>query len=214
MPIDPARKAFMIQTEEGGRMKSLTTEKAYEMESYTYGGYTCTIHRGLNDASATTKVACIKKALKTLLDKNIALPPGLRFYCCGDTSVQNRAFVRDAGWNAISHITLGPTAIAGGRMDAISNSAVPGFVKGDITCIHEIGHALHAHLLGEAFLDVNANGGVNGAPTGANSVQVSGYAGMSKKEYVAETFTGLVLGRAYSASVMNEYAQYGGPVVP
>ncbi len=68
--------------------------------------------------------------------------------------------------------------------------------------------------MGEAFLDVNANGGVNGAPTGAQAVQVSGYAGYSKKEYVAEVFTGRVLGRIYSHAVMQEYQLYSGPPVP
>ncbi len=212
--MDAGRKQFMLGNEAGGFIKSIVKDKAYTQEIYNYNGYTATIYKGHGDGEAATKVACIKKGMRTIVDKGVALPPNLRFYCIADTSVQNRAFVRDGAWNSVAYITLAPSMLQPGDLQSISNSVHPGFEKGDVTAIHEMGHAIHAHQMGEAFLDTNANGGCNGEPTGANAVQVSGYAGMNKKEYVAEVFTGLILGRAYAHSVMQEYAQYNGPAVP
>ena len=211
--MDANRKSFMLSSEAGGFLKSVAKDKVYHREMYSYQGNPATIYKGGGDSASGAKVDAIKKAMRTIVDRGLALPPELRFYCVSDTSVQNRAFVRDAGWNSVSWITLGPSALEPGTLQSISNSAHPGFAKGDVTAIHEIGHAIHAHQMGEAFLDTAANGGHNGAPTGANASQVSGYAGMSKKEYVAEVFTGMILGRTYSPAVMAEYASYAGPAV-
>ena len=203
----------MIEREAGKFFEALTRDKVYTLEVYNYQGNQARIYSGQGDGAAAEKTASVKKAIRTIVDRGIPMPPNLRIYCTDHTKVQNRAFTRDGGWNAVSYITLGPTALEPGDLQSISNSEHPGFTKGDVTCIHELGHALHAHKMGEAFLDLNANGGVNGLPSGKNGVQVSGYAGMSKKEYVAEVFTGLILGRTYSESVMAEYRQYNGPAV-
>lgn len=211
--ISPERKATMLQTEAGGLMKNLSESKAYLQEQCACEGQAYVIHKAHDDPKANEKTTAVKLAVKTVVDYGFTLPPNLRFYCIGSDKVQNRAWIRDAGWNSISYITLGPSALEPGQLQSISNSLHPGYTKGSVTCIHEIGHALHAARLGEAFLDVNANGGVNGGPTGKNAVLVSGYAGQSKKEFVAEVFTGTLLGRKYAADVMKEYNDYQGPTL-
>ena len=107
-------------------------------------------------------------------------------------------------------ITLGVTALQNGRPDATSaqHARYPGFTKGDITTIHEIGHCIHAANRGDAFYDPAI--GLGSLPD--NAAEVSGYAGMNRKEFVAEVFAGLMIGRVFSNQVTQEYAAYGGPM--
>jgi hypothetical protein len=212
MAITAERKSLMIGVEAGGFITATAKAKGFTQERYGYGGQNCIIYKDFNDGSAEGKTEAIKLAIRTVVDYGLTLPPELRIYCIG-AEVQNRAFVRDAGWNSVSYITLGPSALEPGNLQSISNSEHPGFSKGTVTCIHEIGHCLHALAKGESFLSTNDDGGVNGEPTGANAVQVSGYAGLSKKEFVAEVFVGTVIGREYADSVMTEYQLYGGPLL-
>lgn len=214
MAISAERKAAMLSMEVGGMMKSINTEKAYQQETVRYGINSCTVYKGAGDGAAAQKVECVRNALKALDDRNIMVPSELRFYCCSNgDKVQNRAFTRDASWNPVSYITLSPSSIVQSNVQSVSNSVHPGFDKGTVTCIHEIGHTLHAQKMGDKFLDTNANGGCTGLPTALAS-QVSGYAAGSKKEFVAETFAGMVLGRQYSQAVMAEYNSYNGPEMP
>lgn len=211
MSITAARKKFMIDAEAGGLMKALVKSKAYVQGNYHYNGEVCAIYKATDDGTAGKKEDAIKKAVRTVVDYGFNLPPGLRFYCIDAEGVQNRAFVRDAGWNGISHITLGPSCLEPGNLDSISNKVNPGFTKGEVTCIHELGHAIHAHMMGEDFLTTNALGGVTGQPTPANAKHLGMYAQGSKKEFVAEVFAATLVGRQLPASVMQEYATYHGP---
>ena len=150
----------------------------------------------------------IKLAVRTIRDKNFDLPADLKIYCVADVFAQNRAFNKDPAWNDMAIITLGITALKNGRPDALSGMINPGFTKGAVTCIHEIGHLLHAHARGDGFHDDASN--LTGGPA-THAGQVSGYAGQNKKEFVAEVFAGLMVGRTYSNAVMTEYLSYGGP---
>jgi hypothetical protein len=207
MPVTPQRRQGIIAMEYGGFLQATGQAKVFVQERYTYNGQSCLIFKESADGQAAAKVACAKKAVKTIVDKNFNLPNELRFYCTSAYEAQNRAFNKDANWGDIGYITLGTTALSNGRADATSAMNIPGFVKGDITCIHEIGHVLHAHARGDDFHDPASN--LTGAP--ANAGQVSGYAGMNRKEFVAEVFAGLMVGRHFSTAVMDEYMGYGGP---
>lgn len=188
-------------------MRQMGAVKSFKQERYTYKNQACQIFKDKDDGEATAKANAAKKAVKTIIDKGFDLPPDLRFYCTSNYEVQNRAFNKDAAWNTVSWITLGTTALQGGRPDATSSMNIAGFCKGDITCIHEIGHALHAAARGDDFHDPAAN--LTGRA--ANAAAVSGYAASNKKEFVAEVFAGLMVGRHFSTAVMDEYMQYGGP---
>jgi hypothetical protein len=202
----------MIQMEyASGFMKYVTMDKVYLQEQCTYNGYTYTVYKGSGDGGAAEKIVALKAAVKTVIDAGFTLPAGLRWYCINDMNVQNRVFARDPGWNAIYYVTLGPTTCTPGSVASISNGPHPGFTKGHVTCIHELGHVLHAARLGEDFYATNDQGGCTGAPTGVNAVKVSGYAGGAKKEFVAEVFAGMMIGRTYDDQVMAEYRLYKGP---
>lgn len=214
MTVSAQRKADMIAMEyASGFLKALYSEKVYTQETYNFRGITCYIFKGTTDGGSAEKLVAFKDALTSVMDFGFVPPATLRVYCMSSGNVQNRVFTRDPGWNAIYYITLGPTTCTPSGVASISNSVHPGFTKGHVTCIHELGHVLHAARMGEDFLAVNAEGGCTGAPTGTNAVQVSGYAGGAKKEYVAETFAGMVIGRTYSPAVMTEYRLYNGPEV-
>ena len=83
--------------------------------------------------------------------------------------------------------------------------------KPTITCIHEIGHILHERSAGDNYWE-KGSAMTSGSPT--NAGEVSGYAAQNKKEFVAEVFAGLILGKAVSGPCKAEYDSYGGPKVP
>ena len=81
--------------------------------------------------------------------------------------------------------------------------------------IHEMGHVLHEYSSPGVFWDlkVEASAAPYNAATGwpAASLEVSQYATTNAMEFVAETFTGIQLGKTYSPTVMAAYAALGGP---
>ena len=207
MVVNQARRDGIVAMEYGGFLRAISQVKVFQQEQFTYKGQTCNFYKDTADGGANQKVACGKKAVQTIVDKGFDIPPGLRIYCTSAFEAQNRAFNKDPAWNDVAYITLGTTALNGGRLDATSNMNIPGFVKGDITCIHEIGHILHAHARGDDFHDPTAN--LTGQAVNAGAV--SGYAAQNKKEFVAEVFAGLMVGRVFPNVVIEEYMGYGGP---
>ncbi len=226
MPVDKERRGAMIGMEfMGNFMKSInpipiegSIAHRPTTETYTYQGTTVTFHKYGGDALADDKVKAAKLAIKTVLDTQnnaFALPRGIRFFCTSNVNAKNQVFGRDPGWNAIYYVVLGPTSTINSRVMSISNEHQEGCgpnSKGYVTCLHELGHVLHIQKMGEDYYAKNDQGGVNGEPTGANARQVSMYAGGTKKEFVAEVFAGMMIGRKYSDSVMDEYRSYKGPV--
>ncbi len=207
MAIDDERRDGIILMEFGLFIQQMGAVRHFKVETYTYKNQSCKIYRDAADPEAKAKATAAQLAVRTIRNKNFDLPTDLRFYCTSSFVVQNRAFNRDAGWNNVSWITLGTTALKNGRADALSAVITPGFTKGAMTCIHEMGHCLHAHARGDDFFDDTAN--LVGGPV--NAGLVSGYAGMNRKEFVAEVFTGLMIGRQWPNAVMQEYMTYGGP---
>ena len=184
--------------------------KAFIKEEGVYGGRSYTIFKDSSDGDANTKAAAVHKAVKIIEDKGVAIPYGLRVYCTKAYAAQNRAFSRGVGWSEQALVILGHAALVGGRADALSATQLGGCDKPTITCIHEIGHILHERSLGDAFWETGS--AVGGKAT--NHAEVSGYAGQNKKEFIAEVFAGLILGKHFSAACMQEYQGLGGPAVP
>jgi len=143
--------------------------------------------------------------------KEVAIPADLRSYCGGDNKAQNRAFHRGQGWVESAFVVLGGKAVVGGRADAVSATKLAGDAVPAISCIHKIGHCLQETSAGDD-LYFGIGSILSGAPVNAN--QVSGYAAMPKKEFVAEVFASLVLGKTFNQAVIDEYRLYHGPVVP
>lgn len=173
-----------------------------------YKGQQYTLYLNMKDPEVAKKAKAVKKAVKTLVDKGIVIPANLTFYLTNNISAQNRAFERDEGWNEIAIITLGSHAIKGGREDALSATGNFFMPKASITSIHEIGHILHERNAGELFWDKAFRAST------PLSAQVSGYATMNIKEFVAEVFAGTIIGRRFPPAVYTEYERLQGPTLP
>ena len=76
------------------------------------------------------------------------------------------------------------------------------------TVIHEIGHAIHFQTRAPQW------GALRSSPVNYMiAAQVSMYATTNNLEFVAETFTRLILGRTFNQTVMDWYDALGGPRV-
>ncbi len=88
--------------------------------------------------------------------------------------------------------------------------------QGETIVIHELGHVLHEiNAPGIFWEEQQAAEQQKPSPNGTGwqnqSVDVSAYAGRNALEFVAEVFTGRIVGKTYPASVMNVYNALGGP---
>ena len=211
MALDGARKQTMVDIEMGAFYKATATAKGYAHEVVTYGGQNYMIFKDFGDQDGATKAAAAKDAVKAIKDAGVTIPTDLRIYCVGDLNAQNRAFHRGQGWVKIAFVVLGGKAVVGGRADAVSATKLAGYSTPAISCIHEIGHCLHETSAGDD-LYFGTGSVLSGAPV--NAMLVSGYAAMTRKEFVAEVFACLILGKKFSKPVMDEYQLYHGPVVP
>lgn len=210
MVLDGTRKAQLAGMETSAFMGQTAQVKAFVRVEGNYHGELYTIFKDFSDKDAAAKEAAVHAAVKKIKDKGLALPNGLRVYCTKAYEAQNRAFSRTIGWTECANVILGPAALVGGRADALSASGLGGCNKPTITCIHEIGHILHERSAGDAYWETG--GGISGAA--ANAAEVSGYAAQNKKEFVAEVFAGLILGKPFSHACTQEYLGLGGPPVP
>jgi hypothetical protein len=183
---------------------------AFVKETGNYKGQWYEIYKNNQDPSLAAKVAAVNRAVRLIADKGVKIPNGLRVYLTNEFAAQNRAFSRDENWKEVAYVVLGPAALEGGRADAFSASGFLGENKPTITTVHEIGHILHERSLGDAFW---ATGSII-AGTPSTGTSVTGYANSSKKEFVAEVFAGLILGKKWPTDVLNEYRRYSGPLVP
>ena len=211
MALDSTRKKQLATMEMSAFFGQTAQVKAFEREEGSYSGQTYTIFKDSADGDAAAKTAAVHQAVKKIIDKGVALPKNLRVYCTKAYEAQNRAFSRDGAWNEVSLVILGPAALNGGRADALSASGLGGCNKPAITCIHEIGHILHERNLGDGYWE---KGALVTSGVATNSAEVSGYAGQNKKEFVAEVFAGLILGKNFTGPCKVEYNSYGGPAVP
>lgn len=77
------------------------------------------------------------------------------------------------------------------------------------TTIHEIGHILHERNAPKLFWDDSKQG-----MKVENADKISVYATDNWKEFIAETFTAMVMGYRLDSNVLLEYDNLGGPTVP
>ena len=210
MALDAARKKSLAGVEMSAFAMQVGAVKVFAKEDGNYGGRFYTIYKDAADRGAGTKAAAAHSAVKAVLNKGVSIPAGLRIYCTNAYAAQNRAFSRGAGWAEQAIVILGHAAVVGGRPDALSATGLGGCDKPTITCIHEIGHILHERSAGDAYWETGS--AISGAAI--NHAEVSGYAKQNKKEFVAEVFAGLILGKAFSQVCMQEYAGLHGPAVP
>lgn len=206
------RKSGLVAMEwVSGFQKSVMGAKGWQGPIHLqYKGATVDVYRDSGDSQYDEKINGILTAMKTVINAGFALPDPMKVYCTGFREAQNRAFHFDANFNYACNIVLGSTCVNGGSFDlgSISSSNHPGFSRVAVTCIHEIGHSLHCLARGlHDFHDT----GLGWSQKATHAAEVSQYAGMNKKEFVAEVFAGCMIGRTYSPGCMQEYSQLQGP---
>ena len=202
-----------------GNMQVFSYERArvkvWKPEKRQYRGYQYTVYYATEpvDSQAQAKAAGADKAVKAVMDAGFKLPDDLRFYCTsiGESGIENstktEAFERGPNWTPIAYIMLGP----GGSPDALSTTAngFNGYDTRTIRAIHEIGHIIHERQAGDYFWK-SPSFSAKGDPAS----KVSQYATTgSFKEFVAETFAGLIIGKKWPSDVLAEYHRHLGPVL-
>ncbi len=205
--LSAERKNALISMEVGTFMRQTGGVKVFSQVRFNAAGSTIVVYKDADDKQAGEKEAGVRKAIETVTGHHFALPAEIRVYCTQSYEAQNRTFHRDALWNQVCWITLGRTAVGGTGVAGVSSMDNPGFTPVSVTCIHEIGHNLHERALGDAFWETGS--GLSQKATHAGDV--SAYAGNNRKEFVAEVFAGMNVGRKYPKDVMTEYTGYGGP---
>lgn len=208
--LSTERKQTMVQMEFGTFLRFVGQSKGFACVPYNYGKCQAKIYYEASDTGSTQKIEGVKHAIKTVISNGYALRGEVRIYCSTTYEAQNRAFHRDPAWNSICYITLGREVLAAADRDSVSQQSHPGFERETVTCIHEIGHHLHELSAGDVEF-WGTGSGLSGTPT--NSAEISAYAGTNKKEFVAEAFAAMNIGRKLSSAVMQEYRSYKGPMI-
>jgi hypothetical protein len=209
--LDDARKKSMSGMEMAF-FNSSTQGVRFVKESGNYSGNWYAIYKDPVDKELDIKIAAIHLAVKTIVDKGLRLPYDLRFYCTPKYEAQDRAFPRGDKWVPTALVVFKWGLVGKSDMGSVSQMNFPGFNRLTITMIHEIGHIMHERSAGDVLFWGRGSGVVDGKPSTAAKVSV--YAGGSKKEFVAEVFAGLILGKQWPADVLAEYDSHKGPSVP
>lgn len=173
------------------------------------------------------KITGIERAVKMITDKGFALPT-LRFILTGADGVENVAFMGDSAGQRAAVVYLGPKIgqqnkkhLTQGVSDAVYDGTQRFFGNPKQTAmvttvvIHELAHVLH-ELTAEDQFWTNHEAATMASPLvwGMAAAKVSQYAQKLPLEFVAEAFTGIMVGKKYDQEVKVCYRALGGPEVP
>jgi hypothetical protein len=187
--------------------------KVYRSQVADISGVNCTIYQNPDDPDCRIKMTGIEDGIKRVVDCGYDFPGGITFYTSSGPGFQSAAFHRTHGGGRKVTVLLGDSCIntAGmvGKQGIADQVAIGSPVKYcAAVVVHELGHNLH-EVANEGFF-WDADGGT--LPPNELASQVSQYAASSKKELVAEVFTGMAYGMIYKPAIMQLYADYFGPV--
>jgi hypothetical protein len=190
-------------------------------QQHVYNSQPYTIYTDSRDPDIELKMSAVHAAFRTVADLGLALgQERFEFYLLnknrvrsGGQPVQNITIKRGPDFVPLAKIMLAdltdpdPTKVLtpDGRRTRLSFSGVGGRNRATITVIHEIAHVLHERWAGDAFWRMTA-----GTPQQVFG-PVSDYAKGNGKEFVAEVFTGALLGMRFPPEVWVAYRGYRGP---
>jgi hypothetical protein len=193
---------------------------ATQQQTHTVGGTAVTVHTDPTDPGAPQRVAALLTAVNRVAAAGFTVPPITahlpkygRSLAVTANGVQGRGRgLPRAEYIAPASIVLSPEGRdnpipvrIGAEFRFLSTTLDP---TGIGTMVHELGHFLHHANDRAKFWDLNFAGW--SGPAEATSLTVSDYAHDNPREFVAETFLGLVYGRRFPADVLALYAQLGG----
>lgn len=212
MPLS-APAAHVAQLSALDLHKGIHGEKGFQRpETHALSGVTITVCRGIGDALADDKVAALRGAIYKVAQAGLALPNRMTLYTSSATTFMNVAFQRALDGTQNATVCLGgklgtPASLPIGIATMVGGASILNFMTA--VCVHELGHVLHEIADPEYFWSADANS----APPPNLCGQISMYASLNKKEYVAEVFTGVIYGKKadFGAAVMQKYTDYNGP---
>ncbi len=173
------------------------------------------------------KITGIERAIKMIREKGFVLP-NLKFILTNAGGVENVPFMGDSGGASAAVVYLGPKIgmqnkknVTQGVSDAVYDGTQRFFGNPKQTAmvttvvVHELGHVLHEVMNQELFW-TNHEAGTMASPLvwGMAAAEVSQYAQKAPLEFVAEAFTGIMVGKKYNQEVKICYRALGGPEVP
>jgi len=189
------------------------------------------------DVLSSLKVNAVRIALDTVAASGIVLPR-IDFHCTAVEGVPCQAFMGNVAGDAVYTVFMGPktgqhnpqvapNGIAGGLGKFAGRGVADQQYDGTqrwfgnprqhahaaTVVIHEIGHILHEIANPGLFWDFKLNRQAESVNLRAanQGASVSMYAMTNPLEFVAETFAGLMAGKAYPGAVMDAYRDAGGP---
>ena len=228
MPVTPlqlsdfrkreASEAAKREAKVGSQLCIYKTISGVPVEIYTAQG----LH-----GDGKLKTTGIERAVKMIAEKGFALPT-LRFVLTGADGVENVAFMGDSAGRRAAVVYLGPKIgqqnkkhLTQGVSDAVYDGTQRFFGNPKQTAmvttvvIHELAHVLH-ELTAEDHFWTNHEAATMASPLvwGMAAAKVSQYAQKQPLEFVAEAFTGIMVGKKYDQEVKVCYRTLGGPEVP
>jgi hypothetical protein len=209
----------------GGPLSNVTGPAgtfAPQQQTHHAGGSTVTAHVDPSDPAAAQRVNALLQAVQRVAAAGFTVPAitahlprygrSLTVTANGAQSrgpaVPRAEFIAPASIVLSPEGTNNPIATTVGNPPVHRNLSTTLDPTGVGTMVHELGHFLHHTNDRARFWDLNF-AEWNGT-TAATAAQVSSYATDNPREFVAETFLGLVYGRQYPAAVLALYADLGG----
>lgn len=210
-----------------------------QAQNLSYRRQTYTIYRDLDDPEGQIKFDGVQKGIALLVDNGVVLPFGLTFYLARDIGAlgptaayckkpdgsmasvplpdgktwpkcmalpKAQAFKRTDNWRPVARVIISSLQDTDGAM---SKRGLMGLPKVPVTTIHEVSHILHERVGGEFFWTIPA--AHKTAAEVETAMQVGNYAVKGPKEFIAEVFTGNMLGLKFSPQVITEYQRWRGP---
>lgn len=210
-----------------------------QAQNLSYKRQTYTIYRDLDDPEGQIKFDGVQKGIALLVDNGVILPFGLTFYLARDIGAlgptaayckkpdgsmasvplpdgktwpkcmalpKAQAFKRTDNWRPVARVIISSLQDTDGAM---SKRGLMGLPKVPVTTIHEVSHILHERVGGEFFWTIPA--AHKTAAEVETAMQVGNYAVKGPKEFIAEVFTGNMLGLKFSPQVITEYQRWRGP---
>jgi hypothetical protein len=223
----PELQTYLANTA-GGPLTNVTGPAATfapQAQTHTVGGTTVTAHVDPTDPASGQRVTALLGAVDRVRAAGFAVPGftahlprygrSLAVTAAGAVArpgaIPRAEFIAPASVVLSPEGTNNPIARTDGRTPpAFRNLSTTLDPTGVGTVVHELGHFLHHRNDRAKFWDLNF-AEWSGA-TAATAAKVSQYAADNPREFVAETFLGIVYGRQYPADVLALYADLGGAV--
>ncbi len=211
--------------QQGSEKMCADTCRAYDgrlPDVFLFGTTRLIITAGKNDRFAKSKIKGVKAAVRRVQAKGYRLPSVIEVVTVSDDSVQTVAYQRDSLGRQKATIVIGKSVEperAFNLPPGVATELTPNKKKTsklvEAITVHEIGHILHELNDGDFFWSEDGD-----KILVANQVAIAGnispYAAVNKKEYVAEFFTCYIYGHKKhdtngNTPALKQYLEFKGP---